>query len=252
VPLRLIFPTKEDLELFLAAKCLHPSPQNVVAEDTKREGEETTETEIPKPVSSIGFEIKSHSVDELRAVVVEGITVVSSLVEGESVYFNTVVIVRASSQSAENSPQSTSSEGITGQKKNYNIQSNLEITPVLSIKKVVQEPETMIGIPNLLAWELGAVPDHMQKESTARTHETRLISITLDVTLTHAFTIAVRSISGPSLGSTLVSLTVRHSNCHAEPVTITNIALHPGHSTRQDAALQKHRNTLGGQYSVSK
>ena len=41
-----------------------------------------------------------------------------------------------------------------------------------------------------------------------------------------------------------------HSNTHSEPVTITNIALHPGHS-RQDAPFLKHRSIPGGERSVT-
>ena len=47
----------------------------------------------------------------------------------------------------------------------------------------------------------------------------------------------------------MVSLTMKHSNTHSEPVTITNIALHPAHS-RQDALYLKDRSMPGGERSV--
>jgi len=52
------------------------------------------------------------------------------------------------------------------------------------------------------------------------------------LSLVPATTIHVREVSGASSNSgvTLVSLLICHSNLHNEDVTITNIALHPGHS----------------------
>ena len=46
------------------------------------------------------------------------------------------------------------------------------------------------------------------------------------------FTVTVREIGGAraATGATLISLTMAHSNLHELPVTIHNIALHPGHS----------------------
>lgn len=45
-------------------------------------------------------------------------------------------------------------------------------------------------------------------------------------------TLTVREVGGAraATGATLVSLTVAHSNVHDHPVTINNLALHPGHS----------------------
>ena len=55
----------------------------------------------------------------------------------------------------------------------------------------------------------------------------------LHINLVPALTIQVKEINGASssyTGVTLVSLLIGHSNLHNEDVTITNIALHPGHS----------------------
>jgi hypothetical protein len=54
----------------------------------------------------------------------------------------------------------------------------------------------------------------------------------LDLNLVPALKINIREVSGASsdTGITLISLVICHSNLHNEDVTITNIALHPGHS----------------------
>ena len=54
----------------------------------------------------------------------------------------------------------------------------------------------------------------------------------LDILLSPAFTIDITEVGGASShrGVTLVSVILSHSNCHDEIVTVTNIALYPGHS----------------------
>jgi hypothetical protein len=248
LPLQLTFSSKENLDLFLAAKCLHPPPKNSPIEANEEE-QEQKDDDAAQTVSSLGFELKSYPIDDSKVVVVEGIHVVSCSVEGESVFFNTDVTVRATSHnlvSPVSSPRSD--KGTNNDQTNFNIGANIEITPVLTVKKLGKEKETL-DLPDLMALELGAIPDHMQKESSARVHETRLNSAALQVTLTHAFTIAVNSIPGSTLGNTLVSLTIRHSNTHSEPVSLTNIAFHPGHS-RQDVSSQKNKKVPAGQYTI--
>jgi hypothetical protein len=243
LPLQLSFASKQDLDVFLASDCLDPSPGNVVKEE---EEQKTDDSSQQQSESFVGFEVKSYSVDESKAVVVEGITILSCSVEDLVVCFQTEVTVRASNHQYD-SPKDSS--GMVDPH-NLNILANLEVTPVLTIKKM-NSKENSIDIPDRLALELGAIPDHMQKESSARVHETRLASMALNVTLTHAFTIAVKSIQGSSLGKTLVSLTIRHSDSHSEPITISNIALHPGHS-RYETLSRTNRRMSGSKYAVSK
>jgi hypothetical protein len=246
LPLQLTFSSKEDLDLFLASKCLQPPPNNLVK--ASEEEQEQKDDGAAQTISSLGFELKSYPIDDSKVVVVEGINIVSCSVEGESVFFNTDVTVRATSHNWVPPVASPRSDKGTNDQTNFNIGANLEITPVLTVKKLVKEKETL-DLSDLMALELGAIPDHMQKESSARVHETRLNSAALEVTLTHAFTIVVNSIPGPTLGNTLVSLTIRHSNTHSEPVSLTNIALHPGHS-QQDESSQKNKNAPTGQYII--
>lgn len=216
-------------------------------EEKEFEPEPVEEPEEPKPdsKSTLGFEVKSFSVDESKPVVVEGIKIMSCSIKDLTVYFETEAIVRAS-----NHQYDSPSDSRPVDTKGLNVLADLEISPILTIKKA-KNAEDSAEVPDLIALELGAIPNHMQKESTPRVHETRLDSVAINLTLTHAFTIEVKSLPGLSLGNTLVSLTIRHSNSHAETVSITNIALHPGHS-RYKASAQLSRSISGAQYSVSK
>ena len=261
--------------MFLAAKCLDPAPENVEPRksfqltqppggykaqntsffldpanannaDAKEDAKEAApeESSDQSESSVVGFEVKSYSVDEAKTVVIEGVNILSCSVQDLTVCFQTEVTVRASNHQYDSPDKS----GVV-EPHRLNVLTNLEITPILTIHKIDKQNGNL-DVPDLMALELGAIPDHMQKESSARVHETKLSSMALNVTLTHAFTIAVKSFPGPSLGTTLISLTIRHSDSHSEPVIISNIALHPGHSRYE--TIPKKRRGAGAQYSISK
>ena len=152
-----------------------------------------------------------------------------------------------------------------------NLSASFKITPVLTIEKNLSsnnsENKTRNIVkddfsPDLTLLGLAAIPDQMHYNSSSkaassilstsndRVHETRLSPVTINVTLTNAFSISVQSIPGPKsrMGNTLVSLSIKHSKTHNLPVTITNIAVHPGHS-RHDVVVtrnNKNNNTIGG------
>ena len=69
----------------------------------------------------------------------------------------------------------------------------------------------------------------------------------LDILLSPAFTITVREVGGASShrGVTLLSVILSHSNCHDETVTVTNIALHPGHSRLLNGLTEVENSTKG-------
>lgn len=66
-----------------------------------------------------------------------------------------------------------------------------------------------------------------------RITHTRLQPFHLKVSLSHAFALSTKSVPGPLPGHTLLSLTMAHTDMHEQAVTITNVALHPGHSIQQ-------------------
>ncbi len=146
-----------------------------------------------------------------------------------------------------------------------NLCASFKITPVLTIEKNLKcnhsENETKNLVkddfsPDLMLLGLAAIPDQMQyngsskaassilSTSNDRVHETRLSPVTINVTLTNAFSISVQSVPGPKsrMGNTLVSLSIKHSKTHNLPVTITNIAVHPGHSRHDVVVTRNNRN----------
>jgi hypothetical protein len=142
-----------------------------------------------------------------------------------------------------------------------NVSTNLEITPIFTIEKNIignedntNETSNNDYTPDLMTLSLAAIPDQMQynKESNignsskdSAHNEVRLSPVIICVDFTNAFTITVQSMVGP-IGNTLVSLTIRHSNTHKLPVTLTNISFHPGHSKHDVVVSQpKNKNNRG-------
>ena len=293
LPLEIKFATKQELDDFLAAKCLDPSPSNLISDITTTD-DDVDKTKTTSSSSILSFEVKSLSVDDTKEVAVEGVTILSSMVHTEDliVSFQVKVTVRAEIHddaiSSPSSPVAFSSSprgtgGVGGAEnfnfkddnqldmtdivekppKTINVVTNLQIIPVLTMQR---KPDTHTGLAvsnsndggedimfDLTALELAAIPDQMQKSTTDRTVEARLSPLGLMLTLTHAFTISVKSVPGPysHMGNTMVSLTIQHSNSHSESVSITNIALHPGHS-RQDESSSMSASDVQPAQSVSK
>jgi hypothetical protein len=227
------------------SKVTNPKGTN---EDSKEEGRLDSSGDLGSKtdVSSIfdkafiGFEARCSSDDHFgKTVVVEAITILATSFENLSVYFETEVTVRASSKGVQQR-KNNSEEPST-------LKVNIEVMPVLTFRKETNDQGGAAS--QLMALELGAVPDHMQKESSARMHEIRLNSVSLELALSPAFTISVKSVPGGSMGRTMISLTVRHSNLHREPVTLSNLAVHPGSSKYEIMSLERGKQS--GRYSVS-
>lgn len=289
LPLELTFASKADLDVFLAAKCLSPPPsydatEHDPVETHNADAEKNNDVDASVPAgelrsdqpegsvvaASVALEVTSYSIDDGREVAVEGVTVTSTAVDGLVVSFDALVTVRATfhdSVSLPNTPSGFSATGGAGgdythrEPKDLNVVTNLEVTPVLTMMHTKQNVAAIRGdggeddVPDLVALELAAIPDQMQKSSIDRIREARLRCVSLRVTVTHAFTIAVKSVPGPSgntrMGNTLVSLTIRHSCSHTEPVIITNVAIHPGHS-RHEMVTQTKSGAPQVQQAVSK
>lgn len=242
LPLELKFASKEALDEFIATKCIVPDPRNTSSKEAAPEKGDTADadaitdddvavtTETNQEESSrwcFGIEAKvslTFGTGEAISAMVEDIKVEASKVEGESVYFDTEIVVRVSRAGGDRLEPKDESR----------VKTNLEVSAVLSEKvKVVNEDATVLE--GLRTLNLGGFPDLGQTSSQRRVRLTRLAPFALHVSLTHALSISVKSINTQPMGKTLVSLTMRHSNTHTEPVTVTNIALHPGQS-REDTS----------------
>jgi len=261
ISLQMAFDSKKDLQEVLAAKCFDPPPSNL-EDGNDAEG---VEKGISKEADAlIAFEVKDVLSDgnDHDQVTVEEVSILSCSVTNLVVTFKTKVTVRGTrrrsqSSSITNSPAQISSNRFSSVPQEVNLSTRLRVTPVLIIESnsschIGSEIENSDISPGLNLLELAAIPDEMQynkkaspnvlSASSEMSYETRLSPITINVTLTDAFTIAVQSVSGPRsrMGNTLVSLSIQHSNTHNLPVTITNIAIHPGHS-RHNIALNQSK-----------
>jgi hypothetical protein len=236
LPLELKFASKGALDEFIATKCIVPDPRNAKiqeatpekgnpadADGTKDDTAGTTETSR----WSFGIEAKvslTFGTGEAISAMVEDIKVEASKVEGESIYFDTEIVVRVSRAGGDRLEPDDESR----------VKTNLEVSAVLS-ERVKLVKEDAVALESLKTLNLGGFPDLGQSSSQRRVRLTRLAPFALHVSLTHALSISVKSVNTQTMGKTLVSLTMRHSNTHTEPVTVTNIALHPGHS-REDTS----------------
>jgi hypothetical protein len=267
LPLELKFSSKQKLDEFLAAGCLDPPPQNLVQDDDTRSDMapsrlafevKSSPMEESKEVSVEGVTIQSCSVDAdslaihfqlkvtVRAVLIDDDVLSSPL---SPVAFSASPRGSGSVGGAENfnfiidqEEEHDVTPDSTLPTKALNVVASLQIIPVLSILKhhsknshSMNSDDDDTDLVELMALEMAAIPYKLLKTTMDKVQEVRLSPMLLTLTLTHAFTISVKSVPGPNspMGSTLVSLTMQHSNSHSETVTVTNIALHPGHS-RQD------------------
>lgn len=254
LPLDLKFGSREDLDLFLSSKSIRPLPQNQVEDQPDgtvdndkpdSSGKSASDAHVSSATgkSSVGFEARCISGDvSERNVVVEAITILKTRVENLTICLETEITVRASGIDASHGEKSTPNPS--------SLKVDIEITPVLIIENHCKDPGSSVRAPDLLALELGAIPDHMQKETNARIHEARLDPVLLQLVLSPAFSISVDSVPGGSMGNTMISLTIRHSNLHREPVTINNLAIHPGSSRYETRSSE--RGKFVSKYSVSK
>jgi hypothetical protein len=237
LPLKFTFASQEALDHFLANECIYPAPENVV----EKQGQERRGSVSEDSKISLGFEVTAlasphslsnnhldHSMKDVSTrsfqsqasqgtaaqnshrAIVEGITIRSARVEGTSVFFETQVIVRAAHQHDA-----------------LKVMTRLQVVAVLS-----EQPRDNPHTRQQSRMSYEGFPDFtLQTTLTAsRVQQTRSEPFILEVTLTDALAIDVTSVNGPTTGRTLVSLVMRHPNTHSEPVTITNIAMHPGHS----------------------
>lgn len=258
LPLDLNFASQEDLDLFLASKTISPSPINQVknnldesesgdivddSEKTASEDDEMGGENYDCDVSLIGFEARcSSSNDDMgKIVVVEAINVLATSVKGRCVTFEVEVTVRATNANTRNRQP----EKVDGYSSILYV--DIEVTPVFTVTKNAGSAGTL----HYTALELGAIPDQMLRESSSsRIKETRLDPISVRLALSQAFVISVNSVSGTTTGTTLISLSIRHSNLHREPVVINNIAIHPGSSRYENFGPE--RGSFASKYSVSK
>lgn len=286
LPLQIVLSSQQHLDEFLVSGCIDPPPNaSVVREEGLGQERQSANALLGFEVQNVHVlrgQQKSNTIgkkddtdDHPIEVVVEGIAIQSSRVDDLVVSFDTTVTARinppSSSKNKEIAPLLSNLSGTTTQ---FMVTPVLELSPSSSSHSENKEankdkptkPQTSsLLMPDFAALELAALPVSMNRQGgggeglsssmspalLGRSRTVRLPSVPLDVALTHAFDVKIKTIpssthpnayaGGGSLdggefhqigvdGTTMISLSVRHSNSHNYPVQITNIALHPGHS----------------------
>lgn len=223
LPLQLQFPSKEVFDTFVALGCIQPKPSNIPDEESKEDkGADDIAVSGPATRGQIAIEAKvtlTFGTGQAIAARAEGVTILSSKIDAESnsLLFNTEIIVRVS-RAEGGKVESGEASGV---------KTNVEITATFTERLPVPTNPTQSALEVLNTLSLG-------KPAVRRVSTIRLATpLELHVALTHALSIAVRSVPGPAMGQSFLALTMTHSNTHQLPVKITSIALHPG-VTRQE------------------
>lgn len=229
LPLRLKFATVDDLDAFLASNCIHPEPENspVILGDDKEENEESETSTFERTIAVDARVTLTVGNAHAALARVEGVTIVSTTVENDccSILLSTEVVVRVSR---------TDDGRNTG-----DVKATLEMTASLTEETKSKEADDALSALNLLQ-SFNRADQQIQPSPV-----TRLPPFTVQVVLTHALSIGIRSIPGPEMGQTFLALHMKHSNTHSQPVTIKSIELHPGVSVMRDPdSPMDHQHTI--------
>lgn len=219
LPLRLTFASAADLQALLATKCIHPAP-NIKEGDVAPWNESGGEDEDDDRYT-FGIEAKvtmTSGSGEAVSATVESVNILSCATEENVLTMETQLTLRVARLEDDGKADNGSLQGV---------RLNLEIAAVLSEKSEVEDRDMAASV-GLRALYLGRYAD-LGKTSVRVVH-TRLEPISLQVSLSQAFFISARSMCGPNIGETLVSLAISHSNTHQQDVLISNLALHPAFS----------------------
>ena len=215
LPLRLQCPSKEFLKRLVDATCFVGVVDTTGAEVASVRSEERHD----ERTAHFGLEAKvtlTFGTGEAISATVEDVAIHSATVSDDFVDLEAGIMVRVSRADGERFVAYRSSR----------VKTTLEVGCFL-VQPRTQSIQSSLAAIGLDAVTLGG---NCPESRSVRLHRTRINPFTIMVELTHAFSVSVQSVPGPVLGQTLATLTMRHSNTHSQPVSITNIALHPGHS----------------------
>lgn len=209
LPLRLKFASSNDLVAFLASNCIHPEPENKSTTGLE-ENKELQTSNIERTVAVDARVTMTVGNAHAAVALVEGVTIVSTTIEKDShsILLASEVVVRVSR---------TDEGRHTG-----DVKATLEMTASLTEETKSGEKDDSLSALKVLQL-FNRAGEQIQSSPV-----TRLPPFALQVVLTHALSIGIRSIPGPEMGQTFLALHMKHSNTHSQPVTIKSIELHPG------------------------
>lgn len=222
LPLRLTFASAKALQELLATKCIHPAPNVKEGEVPPWDEGGRVDAEDDDDRYSFGIEAKvamTTGSGEAVSATVESVNILSSITHENVLSLETQLILRVSR---------LEDDGKVDKGPLHGVRLSLEVAAVLSEKVEVEDRDVAASV-GLRALYLGRYGD-MGKQSARRVVHNRLDPITLQVKLSHAIFVSARSMNGPNIGETLVSLAISHSNTHEHDVMVSNLALHPAFS----------------------
>jgi hypothetical protein len=279
LPIQLQFANRQDLDAFLNKNCFHPAPLGdwtaiVDVETTKGKtdtGDRVSEPDAApaadetgpsaaaqsKPTPRVSIEAKvnlTFGTGHALTATVEGVTIVSCRVleqgteaDEHSVVLQTEVVICVSraGEGGLMGQSDLSADDHVDQIYSSAVKIHLEVTAAFwepSESAVAPDQRmTSPAIGEILdALHIGRQRYRSSTVSNPGGTITRLPPILVQVTVTQALYLQVRSIPGPNPGCTFLAVTIRHSNTHAHNLTITNMAVHP-RATRLLPATQQSR-----------
>lgn len=217
LPVELTFPSTSLLEDCLEQGCFLPKPSG------EESGENIYDPEIqPNTQSSmIGIEAKvifTYGTGTAMHASVEAVRILSSHLHRnkKSVEFDTEIYIRVIQGSNTVNPDHATAKV------------QLEISAVYLAKRPALNKITD-ALRKLAEMDLPG-DDVSAETNNYSVQHFRSSSFTLYASLTPALEVEVNSVQGPTVGRTFLTLTIRHSGKHKEPVIIDRIALHPSRS----------------------
>ncbi|GKZ00021.1 hypothetical protein MPSEU_000955500 [Mayamaea pseudoterrestris] len=242
LPLQIECLSQQALDELLSTKFLNVICKDKLSAEAASAVEETIEKEAALVTNkssqfSLSIEAKvllTFGTGEALSALVENVVIKSGHVKDLCIHLETELTVRVRSEAGRLvDPNSL-------------VKINLEIGAVLMETLPIQT-EAEAAVASLKALNLGGLPEiGLESQQQQRVQFARLKPFELVVSLTFAMKITAQSFSSHNMGEIYVSLTMSHSNMHSMPLSVTNIALHPGHSVVQsfDRKLQKQQQNI--------
>ena len=176
----------------------------------------TKQTSSPFSLAVEAKVLLTFGTGEALSALVENVVLKHARVQGLCIDLETEITLRVRSDAGRIDPSSV-------------VKINLEVGAVLT-EELPPQTQAEAAVEGLKALNLGGLPEIGLESQHQKIRFARLAPFELNIALTFAMKITARSVPSHVMGQTLVSLTISHSSMHSECLTITNIALHPGHS----------------------
>lgn len=231
LPLELTFSSVEARQQYLDRGCVVPRPSNS-SDEEKTEDEEKSK----KKKDSIAVEARvslTYGTGEAMAVTIDSVEVMSTSIKEEStsIVLYSMITIRIAGTESETTDPSVFTQ----------VKANLEISAVFSETLPTvdygAEALSILSEMNLIGSKMSP---EKQVASSLKVKKCKTTPFVLHTSFSDALVVDVRSVPGPEMGETFLSVSIQHSGTHSEPITITRLALHSSLS-RENTAEEQSR-----------